>query len=233
MTRLLSKFPRVSSVSTYFRCHYSKPSEIIGIENGMKRWIKDYVIDHKICPFAKKSAYDVHVWPHREMVSASENDGYTSHAGNVVEFMNERVSILSAKQKEIFRPNEFLCFPYISEFEDYDTFKAFYFFVVDSLETVGGDFDVHNLEIDVQAFLFHPKARGNRTDPDAENFRFRCPWPSFHLIAKKDLDKERKGNEDVGLNIFLRNERIFQDPKSRRKLEKIVETFQTDQSFQH
>jgi hypothetical protein len=191
----------------------------------MMRWINEYIIDHKICPFAKKSSYEVHVWPFDNLEGANAR---LQHC-NIMEFFHERVRSLSAKQKEgVVRPNEFVCFPYISEFEDYDTFRAFYLFFMETQETVGGDFDVHNSEIDAQAFLFHPEAKGNKNDPNAANFRFRSPWPTFHIISKKDLDKERKGSDGVGRNIFLRNERKFQDPKSKRNFEDILETFRAD-----
>ena len=129
------------------------------VHNTMKKWIQSYIIDHELCPFAKKSDYRIAIWPHN---CVDDMNGVESFMQNEI----EKLLKVSDSQK---RPNTFIIFPFVQEFkDDFVQFKAF-------------DWKL-NLYFDdtysglVQFFPFHMVGT---------NLSFKTPWPTIHINTEK------------------------------------------------
>lgn len=191
---------------------FNKVYSVEAVQSGMVQWINQFVIEKKICPYAKGSSYDVHVWPYDSMIHSSDDD-----ETSVLEFASQHLENLTKKipaGQGVIRPNMFLTFPNIDEFDqDFPTFFGFYQAMLEVFPTVGGDADCTTSEAtEFQAFAFHPQYVGSKNNPFDENLRFQSPWPSIHFIAKPDLEKERSKATDVSKRIFDKNAMTLQDP---------------------
>ena len=85
------------------------------VRNAMKKWIKAYVVDHGLCPFAKKSDYRIVVWPSKDKWKAEILDTHGStNSVSVHTFLeNEIDNLLESKAHH---PNTFVVFPFVKEF---------------------------------------------------------------------------------------------------------------------
>jgi hypothetical protein len=156
-------------------------------------WIQQYVIGFNLCPFAKKSAYNVEVF---------ESEGGATSQSEIVDFIQEKVHELSSldSSSSDSRPNLMLVFPTIPEFVDYTHFMQFY----DSLEywqLEDADLKYNPDSMDAKVFLFdfHPQA----------DMRFKTPFPTLHLIRSCDLDAARMGGIKVSQRISDNNKVII------------------------
>jgi len=184
----------------------------------MKDWIQNFVIDYKICPFAKASTHQVYTW---------QSEGlYDDESGETIKDMIEHI-VESLDASEDYRHNAFISFPFVEPFRDFELFRHFYFAATEEIETVGNDFDVDTEGHSAQAFLFHPQAAGTIHDPFAANYRFRSPFPAFHLIRRRDLDLERKSNSHVSKNIFERNEEKFANPQMMKEMRELLDSYKS------
>ena len=133
----------------------------------MHRWIHEFVMKYKICPYAKGSSYSIHVWTHQELQPVNGGQG---HGGGEDDEGGKEESILdfchhhlpwtvstppspttmststpttptSNTTSVVHRPNVFLCFPNVPEFQDYLSFFGFYQALIHVLPHVGGDND--------------------------------------------------------------------------------------------
>lgn len=192
------------------RCFSHSPDQVHG---GMDRWIQQFVVPHKICPYAKGSSYSIHVWPHQEM---------DHEEGNILDFCQKHLP--TTIPTNLHRPNIFLSFPNVVEFqEDYLAFFGFYQALMQVLPHAGGDeaacssSSSQNVLV-WQSFVFHPNYVDMTTDEP--NLRFQAPFPSLHCIALSDLEKER-AKPGRAKSINLRNITTLQCPETQAVLRDI------------
>ena len=62
-----------------------------------KKWVKSYVNDHKLCPFAKKSDYQITIWPEKIVNRSADDVGIQDFMRNE---MDKLVEIKSTAQNK-------------------------------------------------------------------------------------------------------------------------------------
>lgn len=166
------------------------------VHNTMNKWIQSYVIDHDLCPFAKKSDYRIAIWPHDCVDDMNEVETFIQNE-------IEKLLKVSDSQK---RPNTFIIFPLVQEFRNnFAKFEAFdrklYLYFDDTYSGL------------VQFFPFHMVGT---------NLSFKTPWPTIHILRKDNLDKVRQGGTKVSKAVAAKNASTLACEHTRRKLLKIV-----------
>ena len=168
----------------------------------MKQWIESYIIDYELCPFAKKSDHRIAIWLHDSVDDISVVEAF---------MQNEMDKLLKVSDSRK-RPNTFIVFPFVQEFQySIDKFKAFYM-QRSSIPRAGSQLSVFDTSCLVQFFPFHMD----------HNFRFKSPWPTIHLLRKDNLDRVRQGSDKVSDVIAAKNASTLACEHIRRKLSKIV-----------
>ena len=201
-------------------------ADINYVRNAMKKWIKAYVVDHGICPFAKKSDYRIVVWPSKDKWKAEILDTHGStNSVSVHTFLeNEIDNLLESKAHH---PNTFVVFPFVKEFAraEIDVYKGalggefgeFYFKVASEIKSAGSQFDCDDCEVKVTFFPFHIDSA----------WSFKTPWPALHLLRMCDLDKVRGPGEEghkIGVAIREKNNKKQESDATILTLAKIVTT---------
>lgn len=155
------------------------------VHDSMDRWIQDFVVPHKICPYAKGSSYAIHVWTLEEMEKGDES---------ILDFCQQHLPLTPPTW--VNRPNIFFCFPNVPEFQEFLSFFGFYQALMHVLPHAVGDEAACSRSHDDrtnlvwQSFAFHPRYVDMATDEP--NLRFRAPFPSLHCILLSDLEQQRK-----------------------------------------
>ena len=134
-------------------------------------WIKDFVIQYQLCPFAAQ--------PFQE-----DRIKYVLFEGSDVEALVEKTFLEALQLKEI-DPKEvettLIIHPIaLIDFEDY----------ISTVEQMQEDLEKIGLEGVVQLASFHPDyqfAETQRDDP--ENFTNRSPYPMIHLLREESVEK--------------------------------------------
>ena len=189
------------------------------VQKGMDRWINEFVMMYKICPYAKGSSYSIQVWSHHEL--ETKGSDCCGAEESILDFCHQHVPRTlpppsptrtattnstdgTATTSVLYRPNVFLCFPNVPDFNDYLSFFGFYQALMHVLPHVAGDNNnsgggapachhsdenIHNQWV-WQSFVFHPHYVDMVTDQP--NLRFRAPFPSLHFIPLADLQQQRQ-----------------------------------------
>jgi hypothetical protein len=182
----------------------------------MDRWIQAFVMTHKICPYAKGSSYAIHVWTNEEM-DGGEGEG-------ILGFCHQHLPLTTATPAiSTHRPNIFLCFPNVPQFQDYLSFFGFYQALMHILPRVVGD-DASSCtstsdDLVWQSFVFHPLYVDMTTH--APNLRFRAPFPCLHCILLSDLEQQRQKPGRISKTINQRNVTTLQQPEVIAALQRI------------
>lgn len=162
------------SQSSLFRLRYmssetprNHEADMNYVHNTMKKWIQSYIIDHELCPFAKKSDYRIEIWPHD---CVDDMNGVETFIRNEI----EKLLKVSDSKK---RPNTFIIFPFVQEFQNESVefkFTDFYLGCSSKIPGAGSQLSFDDTSCLVQLFPFHKD----------HNFRFKTPWPTIHLLRK-------------------------------------------------
>ncbi len=95
------------------------------------------------------------------------------------------------------RPNTFVVFPFCDKIlGDYSLFKEFYVAAVGRAGASVGTFQDFDTDHALQCMPFHP------SEKFAQGW---APWPTLHLLRRCDLDRARRGGDEVSRQISLRN----------------------------
>jgi len=127
---------------------------------------------------------------------------------------NEIEKLLKVSDSKI-RPNTFIIFPFVQEFQNDSVkfkFSDFYWGCSSKIPGAGSQLSFDDTSCLVQLFPFHKD----------HNFRFKTPWPTIHLLRKDNLDKVRQGGDKVSVAIRAKNASTLACEHTRRKLSKIV-----------
>ena len=95
---------------------------------------------------------------------------------------------------------------------DIEKFDKFHVDVAKTIPGAGTQLKFQNPFCKVQFFPFHMD----------HNFRFKTPWPTIHLLQRCDLDRVRRGGEDVSTAISRKNEQTLTSIDTKKTLVKIV-----------
>ncbi|KAL7552564.1 hypothetical protein ACHAWF_015800 [Thalassiosira exigua] len=175
------------------------------VRSTMKKWVKNYVVDHKLCPFAEKSDHRIAIWPCKTVNDSADGFG-------IQPFIEGEINKLLDDTENKNRPNTFVVFPFVKAFlSDVGAFGDFYVDIARSIPGAGHQLDFSN-PCKVQFFPFHKDL----------NWRFKTPWPALHLLRRCDLDRARRGSDEVSTVIREKNEKTLASEDVQRKLENFV-----------
>lgn len=190
----------LSEIKIFEKKFASKNDTIERCTLGTERWIKEFVIAHKLCPYAHIYKNSIHV---ADGADLSSDLGYLAVEYTLLQIQH----LISADQKEV--SSKLIVFPN-KEFQDH--WKIFS--LLRSL--VQG----HALRRNITGFelvLFHPLQRrtSSKTEeiliPETEpgNFASRAPYPTIHLFKSRtvavEVEKwEREHNIKIPANEFGR-----------------------------
>eukprot|EP00543_Licmophora_paradoxa_P008169 CAMPEP_0202455928 /NCGR_PEP_ID=MMETSP1360-20130828/13331_1 /ASSEMBLY_ACC=CAM_ASM_000848 /TAXON_ID=515479 /ORGANISM="Licmophora paradoxa, Strain CCMP2313" /LENGTH=224 /DNA_ID=CAMNT_0049075621 /DNA_START=146 /DNA_END=820 /DNA_ORIENTATION=+ len=147
---------------------------VASVEKRMQQWVDEFIVPHKICPFASKSRYEFRIYTGCQL----DRQILDFVLRNVLEMGEDRCSTsLSSNAHKEERYNRFLVFPFIEEFT-----KGRY------LSEFGEHFGGNVLFMSLSELL-HSK------DPSVPLERYyaaAAPFPTLHLLRNSDLNKVRK-----------------------------------------
>jgi hypothetical protein len=136
----------------------------------VRRWIKTFIIDYNICPFA---SYPFNNDQIKYLVSKStelENQLYDM----------VRLFVLMMSTEEEILSNSFLIFP-----SDHSQFENF--LIIDDMAEVL--LEEYGYSKQLQVVLFHPEFRYADEDPnDPSNLTNKSPYPMVHVLRKKEVE---------------------------------------------
>jgi len=140
------------------------------IVKTVRHWLEAFVIELKLCPFAKRELDN-------ETVKFAVSDARTEEQ-LLVDLQQE----LSHLQEDIEIETTLLIHPHVLQaFDDYNQFLD----IVDALLDEEGLLGVY------QVASFHPNYRFIDTqEDDAENYSNRSPYPILHLLRESSLERE-------------------------------------------
>ncbi len=155
----------------------------------MRRWIELFVVEHNICPFAKRVLVKNRI---RFIVTAS-----VTQEELVIALQEELELLVNDETIE----TSLIIHPYVLQnFHDYNDFinHADNLLVAMRLEGI------------FQIASFHPDYQFNGAGPeDTENYTNRSPYPMLHLLREDMLERAIENYPDVDLipvqNIKLMN----------------------------
>jgi hypothetical protein len=142
-------------------------SKVIQIERSVERWLREFVIELGLCPFAKHVVDNESI---RYKVVTSHNN-----LDALVDLESELV--LLQLNQEI--ATSLLITPFVlNEFDDY----------LDFLESAQQLLEESQLLGVFQLASFHPQYQFSGTTPDAaENFSNRSPYPMIHILRESQV----------------------------------------------
>ncbi|KAL3938018.1 MAG: hypothetical protein SGARI_001907, partial [Bacillariaceae sp.] len=199
----------------------SWPGAVVGEEQavaGTEAWIKDYVMDQGLCPFAFKTSYKI-----VPLCGVSRIDFATEFEQKFVEEVEVLANLIQQKDKQSCDkqfPCTFLVMPNVEimrGFLDFSRVTA----SLSRLETptqklICEPMDVLYKDSKAPVVLdhFHPDVNGSRAqdwpewrgkDPRALKYSTRSPWPTLQLLSNSDLRKAWGPDDTISGNIVLKN----------------------------
>ena len=182
-------------------------TDINYVRSAMKTWVKDYIVEHELCPFAHKSNYRIVIWP-------KENVHESSNGVSVHEFIKDEVEdlLVPSHDQHKKRPNTLIVFPFVRDFSNFYLFDRFYVGAAEAIPGAGDQLAIFDPLCKVQFFPFHRDL----------NWRFHTPWPTLHLLRRYDLDKTRKGSDLISTAISEKNDQTIASLGTKEKLAKLV-----------
>jgi len=202
--------------------YYDKKKDAISaVRRGMERWVQEFIVAQKICPFAATSAYDFHIYVGKE-VTADMFDF----------FFKAKVMETGRDRKEPYRYNSFLVFPFIQDFnmddgssttKGGDNFMEFFHVAIEHCEgyvaTLKMDVQIPSSQHKVIAVPFHPLLPKRNLKLFEQNpfmpkpdyvteerlYTSAAPLPTVHLLRNEDLTAVRDDEDKISASIIERN----------------------------
>ena len=186
-------------------------ADINYVRLSMKKWVQEYVIDHQLCPFAVGSDYRVAVW---EMYDVNERSINGMTAKEFIESEINKLLDASTSESQLGkRPSTLVVFPFVDEFiEDGPKFYAFSAQIAESIPCIGDKSSCNDSEHAIEIFPFH-------LDQD---WRFKTPFPTLHLLRMSDANEARKGGGNVTENITQQNDTFVASESTQEELGEIL-----------
>lgn len=143
----------------------------------MRAWLADFVIAHRLCPFADSE------------FSANRIRLDVTHATRPEELLQRLADELALLADDPAIATTLLIHP--SVLEDFGDYNDFLDTAEHLLETLG-------YEGVFQIASFHPQYQFADTEPDdAENFTNRSPYPLLHLLREADVTRAVGAHPDI------------------------------------
>lgn len=164
-------------------------NEVIQIERRIQQWVRGFVIDLELCPFAKH-------------VIDNESVRYkVSKADDPLVLLSELEAELILLQQNQDIATSLLIAPFLfDEFEDYLDFLDKAQYLLEESQLIGI----------FQLASFHPHYRFLDTAQDAlENFSNRSPYPIIHILREIQVEKAIDAYGDTS-SIPMRNISVLQ-----------------------
>jgi len=160
------------------------------IVKEVRHWLEAFVIELKLCPFAKRELTN-------ERVKFAVSDASTEE-----QLLADLQQELSHLQEDSEIETTLLIHPHVlQEFDDYNQFLD----IVDALLDEEGLLGVY------QVASFHPNYRfADTQEDDAENYSNRSPYPILHLLRESSLEREITKHQDTSA-IPARNIQLLRD----------------------
>ena len=159
--------------------YYQELASIDTTVNITRRWIKSFVVDLNLCPFAR-----------REVMRNSMRFtvfGY-SDPENILHALSEEITLIH-NSPEI--ATSFLILP--AGMPDFRDFNDFIYAAESLTETLGW-------EGRYQLVGFHPQYQFADTEPDdAENYTNRSPFPMIHILRESSVSDAVASTPDAAL----------------------------------
>lgn len=160
--------------------------------DATRKWVKDFVIGHNLCPFAKRPFDESRI-----RFAICESEGMEER---LTDFWREVSLLEKLGVKEM--SNTLLIFPKgEKEFEDYLGF----FELCEQL------LEMQNKTTDFQLVSFHPKFQyEGYSAKAARNYSNRSPFPMVHILREKEVSMATDNHENT-LEIPKANEATLQN----------------------
>lgn len=155
-----------------------------------KRWIKEFVIDLNLCPFAKH--------PFQNELIRYKITEFSTTKNFVLFFLEELQVLIEAKSTTI--STSLIIVP--------NGLEKFLHFL-DVLETCQDVLDRSDLVEVIQLASFHPKYQFQGTDKDdVTNYTNRSPYPMIHLLRTIEVENAIESYGDI-VEISDRNQALM------------------------
>ena len=163
-----------------------KDDEIIA---AVHRWVKSFVVDMNLCPFAKRELTRDRI--RFALTTAKTEQALLMSLQTELELLDSDTAI------------ETTLLIHVNVLQDFDDYNQFLNYTDELLRQTG-------LEGVYQIASFHPHYRFEGTGPDdAENYTNRSPYPMLHIIREESLARAIAESADVdqtpARNIALMN----------------------------
>lgn len=158
--------------------------------NQTKKWLSTVIIDHTLCPFAKREFDNDRI--HYAVIETAD-----------LQRQLEQISMeCTALDNDASRETSLLIFPAVlSDFEDY----------LDLLEITTALFKAQGYEGVYQLASFHPNYRFKGAPPnDPSNYTNRSPYPMLHILREASVEAALKAYPNPE-NIPDRNIQLTKD----------------------
>lgn len=138
------------------------------IINQTKKWLSSVIIDHTLCPFAKREYDNNRI--HYAVIEATDLQSQ----------LEQIIMQCAALDNDADRETSLLIFPLaLSDFEDY----------LDVLGTATALLEKQGYEGIYQLASFHPKyCFANAPHDDASNYTNRSPYPMLHVLRESSVE---------------------------------------------
>jgi len=181
---------------------------VASVEKRMQQWVDEFIVPHKICPFASKSRYEFRIYTGCQL----DRQILDFVLRNVLEMGEDRCSTsLSSNAHKEERYNRFLVFPFIEEFTKGRYLSKFgkhfggnelFMSLCEDLASRFSNYVTHFERAPspgqtVTIVPFHPNLPEllHSKDPSVPLERYyaaAAPFPTLHLLRNSDLNKVRK-----------------------------------------
>lgn len=190
-------------------------------QEGTERWIREYVMEQNLCPFAFHSQYKIVPWCYSSTGSGGDGNGHDEEENvfvndfidNVLDYEIQRLlGRIQHKQDDdnfVQFPTTFLVFPNFEPLQDPQIFEFVYRDLCYNHPILGdmsnfistssgkGSSNDHKQagrpEQTLTMQVFHPKF-------SETNYAIRSPWPTMQLMSTQDLleREDGVGDHDIG-----------------------------------
>ena len=142
------------------------------IINQTKKWLSRVIIDHTLCPFAKREYDNNRI--HYEVIETTDLQSQ----------LEQIIMQCSAMDNDVDRETSLLILPLgLSNFEDY----------LDVLEIASALLEKQGYEGIYQLASFHPRYCFATAAPDdASNYTNRSPYPMLHILREASVETALK-----------------------------------------
>ena len=159
--------------------YYQELASIDTTVNITRRWIKSFVVDLNLCPFARRE-----VMRNSMRFTVFED----SDPANILHALSEEITLLH-NSPEI--ETSFLILP--AGMPDFRDFNDFIYAAESLTEALGW-------EGRYQLVGFHPQYQFANTEPDdAENYTNRSPFPMLHILRESSVSDAVATTHDTAL----------------------------------